>query len=77
LNKYEAEATETRKQRKLRRMCLDKRAYKTKEAAYQKGMKVYLCPHCRKWHRASLVENYVRKKHVKVKRPSSNTAKRN
>ena len=35
------------------RACLRKVAYETQEAAAeQKGMEVYLCHYCYKWHRA-------------------------
>jgi hypothetical protein len=34
------------------RACLRKVAYEAQEAAFQKGMDVYLCHHCYKWHRA-------------------------
>lgn len=34
-------------------MCLAKRRYETKTEALAKNVKVYRCPHCGKFHRAT------------------------
>ncbi|MDE2098703.1 MAG: hypothetical protein KGL39_15725 [Patescibacteria group bacterium] len=36
----------------LWKSCQRKRAYPTKELAYQKGQQVYRCRHCGHWHRS-------------------------
>jgi len=39
--------------------CLRKQQFPTREAAFQKGMEVYRCKHCSKWHRTSGVTKFV------------------
>lgn len=51
-NKYRAQANESRRRRKVNRMCGQKRRYDSEEAAYQKGQRSYACPHCGGWHRS-------------------------
>ena len=50
-NKYKRASKEAQKERRLERTCLWKRGFLTEEAATQKGMRTYLCPYCKLWHR--------------------------
>lgn len=51
----------TKSEKALRRFkkCERKRAYPTKEAAYQKGQESYLCGYCNKWHRSGALASLV------------------
>lgn len=65
MNKYKQQAQELRKARIEKRMCLDKKAFDTKESAFQKGSLVYQCKFCKKWHRSSQIGKLI--KYLKFK----------
>lgn len=46
--------------------CKYKTQYNTREEALAKGFKVYLCPHCKKWHRTT-DKHYIKNKSAKYK----------
>lgn len=52
MNKYKAQSRKAQKVRKLNAMCINKRRFETEAEAYQKGQRVYKCPHCGGWHRS-------------------------
>jgi hypothetical protein len=52
MEKYKELKEKIRSQRSKAKMCLNKRKFKTKEAAYLKGQRVYKCKFCGKWHRS-------------------------
>jgi IS30 family transposase len=55
MNKYRKFARQAKKAYKKHRTCDRKACFTTEEdAAKQAGMKVYLCPYCDSWHRASI-----------------------
>ena len=59
MNKYKQLSEEARALRSKVKMCLSKRAYNTKEAATQKGQRVYQCKHCDKRHQTSLLTKFA------------------
>lgn len=65
MNKYIKEARKTRnksaKEFREFNACVKKKAFETlEEAAAHKGQRAYKCPHCHKYHRASLLENKIK-----------------
>jgi hypothetical protein len=56
MNKYRKEAKAARKRVRELIMCGRKRRYPSETKARQKGMKVYHCPYCDGWHRATPME---------------------
>lgn len=59
MNKYKAQARAARKQRKKQRMCESKVRFETEAAAFQKGQRSYLCPHCLGWHRSGALASFI------------------
>ena len=51
VNKYRQFSKANAAARRRDKMCGQKRAYATAEDAYQKGVNVYECPYCHRWHR--------------------------
>lgn len=60
-NKYAAFSKRAQKNRVKTKMCLNKAAYETEEAAYQKGQRSYKCKFCQKWHRSRSLMTLVKK----------------
>ncbi|MBK5284834.1 MAG: hypothetical protein JJE25_05495 [Bacteroidia bacterium] len=58
-DRYKKLRREARKLRRIKKSCHDKRAFDTKEAAYQKGQSVYKCPYCGKWHRSGKLNQFI------------------
>lgn len=67
MNKPWEELTEEERSERMRiasegrrrmRQCVRKVKFETREAAWQKGMNVYKCPHCGMFHRASVTAKY-------------------
>lgn len=52
-NKYKAESRQAQRRRAVVSQCWRKRPYLTEALAECKGVNVYKCPHCGKFHRAS------------------------
>jgi hypothetical protein len=52
--------------------CKSKRAWDTAEEAAQKGMKVYQCQYCNKFHRASEVSSTLLGRHIPQNRGKRN-----
>lgn len=61
MNKYKKESKKSQKEIKKRRMCLEKKKYKTEEEAFQKGQRVYLCKYCNHWHRSGSLSRLISK----------------
>ena len=63
MNKYKAESKKAQQERKYQRACGRKKPFATEaDALAQKGMDVYLCRFCNKWHRTKVIPDYIRKK---------------
>lgn len=72
MNKYHHLAAAARQERKRRRMCEDKARFASEEAAVQKGLRSYHCPHCDGWHRSGKLAELVKTcQRVAVKRSNS------
>ena len=73
MNKYKSLSRKLRKERAKEKMCLNKKAYETKEFAYQKGQESYNCKHCGKWHRSGKMTKFI----VGVRKFSNNNLPKN
>jgi len=53
----------TKSQKALRRFnkCERKKAFPTREAAFQKGQEVYRCGYCNQWHRSGALATLLAK----------------
>ena len=60
-NKYAAQAQEARELRTQEKACSRKKRYPTEKAAFQKGQRIYECPHCGGWHRSGAFAKFVSK----------------
>ncbi len=65
-DKYKNLKRKAQKLRSKNKMCLDKKAFETKEDAFQKGQSSYQCKHCGKWHRSGQMTEFI----VKIKNKS-------
>lgn len=60
MNRYKELSKQAQKLRSKLKMCVSKKSYETKQLAYQKGQRVYQCPHCGKWHRSGQFARFVK-----------------
>lgn len=51
----------SRKQKRMIRVCGEKRRYSSQEEAYEKNTRPYFCTICGGWHRASLKKKEIKK----------------
>jgi len=67
MNKYLDISRKLKTKRKVERMCVLKKRYDTNEQAFQKGQRVYRCPHCKGWHRSGELSELVSVCHKRIK----------
>lgn len=70
MNKYETQARKAREARKQKKMCLDKKSFASKALAQDpnnKGVVVYQCKYCRKWHRSRKFSKFIHQLHTTKK----------
>lgn len=61
MNKYKKEQRKAQKERSKNKMCIDKKSFEDKEEAQQNGMIVYKCKFCKKYHRSSQRNRFIKK----------------
>lgn len=59
MDKYKSLRRKAKKERIKKRMCTDKVAYGSTEEAFQKGQRVYECPHCKMFHRSGKIAQLI------------------
>lgn len=70
-DKYKHLKRKARAERRKKKSCSSKKAYETKEEAYQKGQTFYKCKHCGKFHRSGKMTTFIReleKKSIKFRK---------
>lgn len=61
MNKYAAQSKQAQEQRSIKKMCHDKFAFYTEDAAKKlKSQRVYKCPHCGLWHRSGQLTQFIK-----------------
>lgn len=61
MNKYKKFSRKAQAANKKLHACERKIPFNTEQEAYQKGMRIYCCPHCGKFHRATEISKIIAK----------------